>query len=56
MLGKLSKRIHFLFDKLGTEVVSQVGGLTVLMSLLGYRHVSPAVKLQKTLKESLEQP
>lgn len=33
------------------------GVLTVLMLLLGYRHVSAAlVKLQKTLKESLEQP
>lgn len=32
-------------------------GLTVLMVLLGYRQVSaPLVKLQKTLKESLEQP
>ena len=29
----------------------------MLMLLLGYRHVSaPLVKLQKTLKESLEQP
>lgn len=32
-------------------------GLTVLMLFLGYRQVSaPFVKLQKTLKESLEQP
>lgn len=34
----------------------QIAGLTVLTSLLGYKHVSPALKLQKTLKESLEQP
>lgn len=33
-----------------------VGGLTVLMLLLGFRHVSPLVKLQKTFRESLEQP
>lgn len=34
-----------------------IGTLTVLMLMLGWRHVSaPLVKLQKTLKESLEQP
>lgn len=34
-----------------------IGTLTVLLLVLGWRHVSaPLVKLQKTLKESLEQP